>query len=1498
MTIPKRTLDLLQNNTPPQYAYASISFDHVNDSDLDTLLPLLVEFRHDSHLAISSTDLSSEGMTKLIQALESMPRVKGISFSPPKADGKIFEALAKLIQHSKTLRSLRVSSVEGAININGIADALKENDSLVELDLSRIKIGASGWKELADSLREHPSLKRLRLDEANVGDVGAIAIAELLKQNSTIRDLNLGGNNIGDSGSIALADALKHNTALHDLSLHNNKIGNVGAIAFADVLKENHTLKDLIFYQNQVSAEGAEALAQALEINTTLLKLSLGDQALGDRAARAFSDALKCNNTLTSLYLDNTSIGDDGAMVLAEALQHNDALAKLWLNENKLTNRTAKAFSDVLKVNHSLMEFQAKKTRIDADGLGLVLDVLAVNRGLSTLCMHEPSEEKNDTPNDRCEDALIQSGNPNVRYIGGVSTRLQNYCSTNQETANALLEKIQSPDYRLTQEDMEAIRSRMPILLDTCSALVTEGGYQEAARIMSTIKQGAKDQGVAVAIPPYWKNFSNQVFLEEPALAHSYKEGLAYEQKQENGMDQNSEENLLGRPESDGLGDSSLQSGSKFIQGLLSQYAGRKAELARRDKALIPMIKAIEQIGREITEKEKEKSSKQTHLNEVTRKAEINNPPIEGEIRSQHDDLARLRNGDWQALYEFQDWWGGHYTGYYRDKYTKQHEQRIAELKKDLVDVSPAKSALENVRKTIEQYKENHKNQVDAKIEAEQSKTYEVFTQFLLDEQAIRTSTMIASCAQNAGTSLEEMLEHPLIQKLVQEFASGRLTRETLDTALEWTSIYKNTQDMAPEELAFKQFVNRRVIPNIGSFEALASMVDDFQRTGIEGYPRLELLKQKEVTFSGKKEIGNKEESEREAEKLAKTLSAAAAKINGALTTSEPILARLDNAIAANEEHLDEFEKLFSSIEDKIEALVKEADDKLKEKTERMQKMDRAVIRNERLQDQIDQSKFDITTRKKYLTKEKPRAVRMLNEGLNGAGDGAIRGLAWGDPHSTGAGAGLGFLRGLTKGFRKKIDPQKIEVDIRNELVEYLNAQQVDTNAHAADIKDISDKITGLLNDKAFQEKVSDDLKIQRIQNAYVTRMLLYSGRHNAYLLNEACEMNGDASLDTFLNAFKGELGMSLKRFCYGIANSNDMALILHEANALSGALSSHNQTLKDFVEQVVKPDINSFLAAASKVDAIGQSNLLPYGAPFQLTQGIVRDETDPKYKALMANEFGVSTVGLQDVRRAFDFYLHRHGNKVFYDSHLKDGQGTDLEYPKRIHVEPRESIISFVNKTKQAMSRGAQEQPQVSDIFLRICGYEYFLPQAIHTAGINNIFSENPEAPAAYPMVNDTVNHFIEKMSLGPIQKYRELVGEPLDNIIAQTFVDYFAHLGLRHDEDHKIKEARTQLRNSANSDKYGPIFSAYVRRITQDSTGNFELFMDIYKNNLQHELPTMPAEERALLQEYLATLPDPAKTILTPEIIKPGSPQAGFIAKYEDHTFKNTLSGQLGRR
>jgi len=73
------------------------------------------------------------------------------------------------------------------------------------------------------------------LNGNNIDKKGAFALAEALKINSTLKELNLWNNNIDTEGGIALADALKSNSSLLNLNLKNNKLDDTGKEAFKNI---------------------------------------------------------------------------------------------------------------------------------------------------------------------------------------------------------------------------------------------------------------------------------------------------------------------------------------------------------------------------------------------------------------------------------------------------------------------------------------------------------------------------------------------------------------------------------------------------------------------------------------------------------------------------------------------------------------------------------------------------------------------------------------------------------------------------------------------------------------------------------------------------------------------------------------------------------------------------------------------------------------------------------------------------------------------------------------------------------------------------------------------------------------------------------------------------------------------------------------------------------------------------------------------------------------
>ena len=70
-------------------------------------------------------------------------------------------------------------------------------------------------------------------------------MAEALKVNSALQELNILFNNISDEGAEALAEALRVNTALQELNLGFNDISGKGAKVLAEAMKVNSALKEL-----------------------------------------------------------------------------------------------------------------------------------------------------------------------------------------------------------------------------------------------------------------------------------------------------------------------------------------------------------------------------------------------------------------------------------------------------------------------------------------------------------------------------------------------------------------------------------------------------------------------------------------------------------------------------------------------------------------------------------------------------------------------------------------------------------------------------------------------------------------------------------------------------------------------------------------------------------------------------------------------------------------------------------------------------------------------------------------------------------------------------------------------------------------------------------------------------------------------------------------------------------------------------------------------------
>lgn len=609
------------------------------------------------------------------------------------------------------------------------------------------------------------------------------------------------------------------------------------------------------------------------------------------------------------------------------------------------------------------------------------------------------------------------------------------------------------------------------------------------------------------------------------------------------------------------------------------------------------------------------------------------------------------------------------------------------------------------------------------------------------------------------------------------------------------------------------------------------------------------------------------------------------------------IVGRMEGAVEAIDSHVAEFERMTSIIQARMDDLAARQlvmdgrVENLKGEEITALRQNDALSREQMTQQRLAQLSHD----------------RWVKETLNNLGSTAILPILVGMPNDQVIRLAVGNVA-RAAGFKGARDN---EMAYREALIEELESRKIDTSKFPAEIDALAAQVQALADSKPMQQLLKDETRARTLVEGYLRQKILKSGLDNCRSLDDYAKQNGLESVDALLTDFeKGDarLSTAISNLCYGHANSNDMEVILADANAMRGSeLPAHEKAFKQFVERVVKGNIAHYMTRASQIDVIEDLNLVHFDTMSvdhaATTADLVRGtkELSPEAQGtrqvdaatkmalttVFSKQFGVTHIGQYDITRMFSFYLHRHGRDELIASELHDGNVSDELASKRVSLRTPKEMRGFVERAKASALRGREDQPNVGDLFLRVCGYEYYLPQAVITSGRGNRFKENPEAPVAYPMVNRVVQSFIEKMSLSDLPTYRERIGEELDGVVAQTFIDFFNQVGREHAD--KFANDREYLRDAHAHDNYGPRFDTYEDKITADAMGKFPLFMKLYERNLRKELATSHEDVAKLLQQQIDSLDQMTQDYLAPAVARPGSFQAREDARNLDHRGSN---------
>ncbi|PZP84380.1 MAG: hypothetical protein DI582_08890 [Azospirillum brasilense] len=609
-------------------------------------------------------------------------------------------------------------------------------------------------------------------------------------------------------------------------------------------------------------------------------------------------------------------------------------------------------------------------------------------------------------------------------------------------------------------------------------------------------------------------------------------------------------------------------------------------------------------------------------------------------------------------------------------------------------------------------------------------------------------------------------------------------------------------------------------------------------------------------------------------------------------TSRGGMVKRLEHAVSSIDQHVAEFENTIAVIQARAEELV-----------QRQALLDRGV-ESEKARE-IDAIRHNEALSEKQRSSERAMANsqnRWVKETTKNMGATLVLSYFSGGGHMilSNSARAMGYHGVMSN-----------EVDYHQSIIDELEARKIDTRRFPDEIRALTEEVQRVIDSGPIQNMLKDQTRARALVEGYLRQRVLKAGLDSSRALQSYAQQAGLESVDVVLEAFQydnPDLHVSLKNLCEGHANSRDMAILLADVNALQGNdLQPHEQAVKRFVERVVKGNIAHYMTRASQIDVIQDLELIHFdtmtvnhrATNVQLIaatqepsvevmgQRQVDAATHLALTSMFSKQFGVTHIGQYDVGRMFSFYLHRHGKDELIAAELHDGTVSDTLAPKRVSARTNKQIRGFIERAKESAIRGREDLPDIGDLFLRTCAYEYYLPQAVITSGRGNRFKENPEAPVAYPMVNDVIHDFVRRMSLTDMAHYREQVGEELDAVIAQTFIDFFQEIGKVHQET--MRDDREYLQDAFTHQNYGPRFTMQQDKITHAVKQEFPLFLEIYERNLTKSLEILPDEDAKLLMDQLNALQSSAQYVLNPSLQEQGSYQAREAARQQDHRGKN---------
>lgn len=187
--------------------------------------------------------MNDEHLKKIASLLSDNEKITSLAICNPKqlTDGSGVKAIATILRTNTTLKQLSLKNCrineESAIYL---AESIAKNSTLTELILDMNSIGSYATKCIMEAFDQHPRPTHLSLNKTDSAD-NLNMLANAIANNQSITALELSSNLIPDHGATLIANALGRNSTLRTLSVWSLlEIQKAGCDALEKAFKKNH----------------------------------------------------------------------------------------------------------------------------------------------------------------------------------------------------------------------------------------------------------------------------------------------------------------------------------------------------------------------------------------------------------------------------------------------------------------------------------------------------------------------------------------------------------------------------------------------------------------------------------------------------------------------------------------------------------------------------------------------------------------------------------------------------------------------------------------------------------------------------------------------------------------------------------------------------------------------------------------------------------------------------------------------------------------------------------------------------------------------------------------------------------------------------------------------------------------------------------------------------------------------------------------------------------